>query len=328
MSESKDREITATAAQLPTERVLHPMVEKVLALNPSVETVEKLMKMQEDWDRNVARRAFTEALVALKADLPAFIRRDQTVDFTGAKGRVLYTHTSLAAAMEAVQPALTAHGFAISFKPGNDPKGGVSVTCKLTHHAGHTEEATLTSAPDTSGSKSIAQGIASTITLLQRYTLLSILGIATADMEEPPGEAKGPAAADELANPNHALQVMQQLIKQGKTKPEIEKYVGRSIEDWTTGDIERLRAWWTETAKAAPAAPAAPTGISAGASSGGGAPEPSAPDPRQEPDGADLESKCPDCPFKTFDPEAYDGHLLGTGHGQPRIAGRAAKRVG
>jgi hypothetical protein len=51
----------------------------------------------------------------------------------------------------------------------------------------------MTAPIDTSGSKSPAQGVASTITLLQRYTALSLLGIATADMKDADGEPEAEA---------------------------------------------------------------------------------------------------------------------------------------
>lgn len=53
------------------------------------------------------------------------------------------------------------------------------MTCKITHIQGHSEETTLLAQPDASGSKNAIQAMGSTITYLERYTLLALTGLAT-----------------------------------------------------------------------------------------------------------------------------------------------------
>ena len=48
---------------------------------------------------------------------------------------------------------------------------------------GHSEETTLKAPPDTSGSKNSIQAIGSTVTYLERYTLLAATGMAAAGMD-------------------------------------------------------------------------------------------------------------------------------------------------
>ena len=178
-------EIVPKAHTLPAREVLHPAVAQVLKANPTPEALEKMLDLQRQWERDEAKRAYTRALVGLKQALPPWIKRDKTVDFSGAKGgRVHYTHTSLAAAMEAISPILGQHGFSLTWKTDTS-SGTVTVTAELTHRDGHKESTMLSAPPDTSGSKNPAQAVASMTTLLQRYTALSLLGIATADMEDP-----------------------------------------------------------------------------------------------------------------------------------------------
>jgi len=114
------------ADTVPARTIMHPAVERLLAANPTAETLREILALQRDWEAGEAKRAYTRALVELRRDLPAWIHRDQKVDFTGTSGRrVQYTHASLAATMEAVLPALTAHGFSLAWTPAIDPKGGV-----------------------------------------------------------------------------------------------------------------------------------------------------------------------------------------------------------
>lgn len=48
---------------------------------------------------------------------------------------------------------------------------------------GHSEETSLTASPDISGTKNAIQAIGSTISYLQRYTILALTGLATGDMD-------------------------------------------------------------------------------------------------------------------------------------------------
>jgi hypothetical protein len=49
---------------------------------------------------------------------------------------------------------------------------------------GHSEETTLSAPSDTTGSKNPIQAIGSTITYLERYTLLALTGLATYDQDD------------------------------------------------------------------------------------------------------------------------------------------------
>lgn len=206
----------------------------ILQKNPSPETLQQLLAVQREYEANEARKAYSMALVGLKRDLPTVIARDKKVAFNDVK----YTHASLAGVMEAVTGPLTQHGFSLTWKPSTS-KEGVSVTCRLTHADGHFEEAQISAPVDTSGKKSPAQGVASTITLLQRYTALSLLGIATADMKEPEPDAPDADAVNSTQN----LRAMGWLAKQGKTKEQAEGLVGRSVKDWTAADLAQLKTW-------------------------------------------------------------------------------------
>ncbi len=218
---------------------------RILENNPNPEALRELITMQREWEREESRKAFERAMVALKRDLPTVLRRDKVVDFTSAKGRTHYTHTSLAAAVDAVSLPLTQHGFSHSWTPSTDDKGKVHVTCTLTHVDGHSKVTTISAPVDTSGNKGPAQGVASTITLLQRYTLLSLLGIATADQEDPPfddAEPEGEQRRDR-PNPERALKAVGVIVKKGRTREDAEGYLGKRVQEWTDADIDELNKW-------------------------------------------------------------------------------------
>lgn len=143
-----------------------------------LDRLERLMDLQERWEANQARRAFVEAMAAFKAE-PLEILKRKTVSFTTRDGDTTsYTHAELSDVCDGVVPAMAKHGLSHAWNI-QQVDGGVRVTCTITHILGHSESVTMFAAPDASGKKNAIQQVASTVTYLQRYTLLAACGVAT-----------------------------------------------------------------------------------------------------------------------------------------------------
>lgn len=150
----------------------------------SVEMLDKLMTLQERWEKNQARKAFDAAVAAAKAKLPTIIK-NRTVDFVGKTGvRTHYKHEDLAEIARTVDPILADNGLSYRFRVSSLPNEPVAVTCILSHRDGHNEETTLYAGRDESGNKNAIQAIGSTITFLQRYTLKAALGLAASNDDD------------------------------------------------------------------------------------------------------------------------------------------------
>lgn len=162
-----------------------------------VAALDKLLAMQERWDATQAKKAYVVAMAAFKAKPPEILK-DKTVSYKEVK----YTHSSLHNVTFCINKALSEHGLTASWVTSQD-NGLVKVICKITHVLGHSEETCLSAAPDTTGSKNPIQAIGSTVTYLQRYTLLALTGLATHDQDD-----DGAGAADKKDNlpakPNEA----------------------------------------------------------------------------------------------------------------------------
>jgi hypothetical protein len=165
----------------------HPLVKMAMDAGPlDTASLGALMAMQKEWEAGMAKKAYTRALIAMKRELPQVLSRDKRVQFeTRTGGPTTYTHTSLAAAVEAITPHVCNHGFSLDFKTRTTEKGHIEVMCTMTHRDGHAESSALAAPPETSGTKNPVQAVASTVTLLQRYTMLALLGIATKDHADP-----------------------------------------------------------------------------------------------------------------------------------------------
>lgn len=173
------------------------MLDRAVQSGASIETLERLMALQERWEANGARKAFDAAIAMAKAEIPT-IRKNRNVDFTSPKGRTNYDYEDLAGIMEAVQPILSKHGLSVRYQTRAVINEPISVTCIISHRDGHSEENTLTAGRDESGNKNSIQSIGSTVTYLQRYTLKAALGLAAAK-DDDGGKAndQGPINADQ-----------------------------------------------------------------------------------------------------------------------------------
>ena len=164
--------------------------------------LEKLMDLQERWEKNEARKAFTKAMAAFKANPPVIVK-DKTViiKHKDGGGTTEYDHASIGNVVGAITKGLGEHGLSHRWQVTQDIKEGgggrITVTCFITHEMGHTEEVSMSGPPDTSGSKNNIQAIASTVTYLERYTLLAATGLATNEMPDDDGRGSEIKRIDE-----------------------------------------------------------------------------------------------------------------------------------
>lgn len=146
-----------------------------------LEKLKGLLELQERYEANQAKKAYHQSMSNFKA-INLEIEKDKTVGYKTDKGLVEYSHASLANVVRVITKELSKHGLSASWRTAQN--GSISVTCKITHVLGHCEETTLSAQADTSGSKNSIQAIGSTVTYLERYTLLAALGLATSDQDD------------------------------------------------------------------------------------------------------------------------------------------------
>lgn len=153
------------------------MMLRALGQGATLEQVEKMMDLQERWEKREAEKAYNDAMAAFGAEAIEIIKRKQ-VDFANSKGgRTQYKHAELSDVVDAVKPALARHGFSYRWNTEQTPDW-LSVTCILKHRLGHSESCTLGGAPDDSGGKNRIQAVKSTKSYLERQTLEAICGVA------------------------------------------------------------------------------------------------------------------------------------------------------
>lgn len=154
------------------------VVRQAIQSGQSIEVIREAIALTKELKQEQAREAFDQALSEAKSEIPV-INKNRTVGFESKRGgaNTSYRHEDLGEIARTVDPILARHGLSYRFRPQQDGNT-VKVTCILSHHAGHSEESTLSAGNDTSGNKNSIQAVGSTLTYLQRYTLKMALGLA------------------------------------------------------------------------------------------------------------------------------------------------------
>jgi hypothetical protein len=224
--EAKPTAIAAQAQSTTPSMLLQLAMEQ----GADLDRLERLMDMQIRWEERQARNAFVAAMAAFKNE-PMTIYKDRHVNYANKNGDITdYMHASLGGVVAVVVPALARHGLSHRWET-QQGSAGITVTCAITHSLGHSESISLSSPPDQSGGKNSIQAIGSTVSYLQRYTLLAITGLATSDMDDDgrqlnegaaPEQSGQEPAADAYPDAKLDAQIdgWSDLIAKGKTSPE------------------------------------------------------------------------------------------------------------
>jgi hypothetical protein len=180
----------------------YALIESAVASGASVETLERLMTLQERFDKTQAAKAFIAAMQrfqTIKPELP----KVQEVSY-GA-GKTAYKFCPLPEIDKRLREPLQECGLSYRFE--NDDKldtGDIGVRCIVTHSDGHSESTTQYAKADQSGNKNPVQAMASTRTYLMRYCLIAAFGLTTAD-EDDDGQSAGDMPYNRLLQHNAAL---------------------------------------------------------------------------------------------------------------------------
>lgn len=161
-----------------------------IAENPniSVEKLDALISAQERIKKINAETAFNEAFAKMQAGLPVVIKRG----LIKVEGNIRSKYARYEDIIEKIRPVLSEHGFSIRHSTEQKEGGLIEITGVLAHREGHSVKDVFTTKADSGGKMNDIQRIGSAISYGKRYTLSSLVGIATAG-EDDDGKATGPS---------------------------------------------------------------------------------------------------------------------------------------
>jgi hypothetical protein len=183
-------------AERPTDQAQRPALQsagtvmtpgdllRIVAQNGGdIATLERIFDLQTRFEEREAEKAFVAGMSGFKREPIEIYKRKQVGYKTREGDFVGYKHAQLSDVTDAIGPAMARHGLSFAWdiqQNGNT----ITVDCVVTHERGHSKKVTMTGAPDTSGKKNAIQQVASTVSYLQRYTLLAVTGMSTKDEDD------------------------------------------------------------------------------------------------------------------------------------------------
>jgi hypothetical protein len=147
----------------------------------SIDVIERLARLQIEFMDRDAKLAYTQAFEEFKANVPSVVKDSVILVNEQPRGK----YAKLDKICNTLIPALLKVGITHRWKTRMTEDGKmVLVTCFLRHRLGHEEDgSTLGGPPDTSGSKNAIQACGSTVSYLERYTLVASCGISIQDQD-------------------------------------------------------------------------------------------------------------------------------------------------
>lgn len=171
---AKQTEATGSVVKARSSGVMTPMemLNAAMERGDSIELLERLMNLNERWEKAQAKKAFLEAKAAFKAEAPTITKDKENKQYNSR-------YSSIGNVVNKVNEVLSKFGLDARWDYDQQSEKGVKVTCILSHVQGHSESVSLAAPPDTSGAKNPIQQIKSTTTYLKLATFEAVTGIAT-----------------------------------------------------------------------------------------------------------------------------------------------------
>ena len=151
------------------------IIQMAVQQGAGIDVLERLMALKEREEAAQAKRAYNEAFTAFKTESIKIIRNIEVTDGP-LKGK---KYADLFGVVDAICPALSKFGLSHSWNLTKDEPEWIEVTCVIRHRDGHSESVSMGAPPDRGGAKNAVQARASTISYLERYTLLASSGCAS-----------------------------------------------------------------------------------------------------------------------------------------------------
>jgi hypothetical protein len=232
----------AVAAPISESTVLLQVISRAAAdKSLDLDRVERLMRMHQEIQQRQAEKDFIAAMAKFKESAPKIFKNKRTdFEHRDGQGSTSYKYATLGAICEAAIMGLASVGISHRWDLAQGDQK-VTVTCVLTHTGGHSTQTTLSAGADASGKKNPIQQVASTITYLQKYTLLGATGLATEEQDDDghgsnESHEDAPEGYEKWRADMDALEFTPELLKAWKGTNEIFRTYAATFD----------RPWWSE----------------------------------------------------------------------------------
>lgn len=188
------------------------LLQDAVAKGLSAPQLQQLTNLYEAWRPHAIAEAYQRALIDFRLVARPIVK-DTLIDRSGSGKLPGVKYAPLHKIDTEITPILCEHGFTASWSRLDQSKDWVTIRCTLTHVLGHKEHFDLGGPPDDSPELTPLQAIQSTITSLERYTLMGVCGLSTRGQDEG-GEDGDPVTPAKLVR-----DALSPLLKQSANDP-------------------------------------------------------------------------------------------------------------
>lgn len=201
MSESTEIATRQTAEVAVGSHAVNDLVAKALDTNTSPETVEKLVALAERVADRQSEAAMNEAMARFQANVPTIAKDRKANIKSRSGGSFAYTYSSLHHIAETIRETLHDCGLSYTWDTALDGQH-LTTTCILKHVDGAERRAKFTAPTESNARMSGAQATAAANTYAKRQSLVSVLGLTIAEIDNdgaPPARKAAPITDAQLA---------------------------------------------------------------------------------------------------------------------------------
>lgn len=202
------------------------MVQTAMEKGMDAATIKEFMDLADRHEAKQAKRSFDQAMSTFRSRCPTITKTAQ-----GHNSRYARLDTTI----EQIKELMAECGLSHSWRTGQE-NDKITVTCVVSHVDGHSEQTSLSSAPDDGGKMNSIQRIGSAVSYLERYTLFAILGLASGDMDD-----DGSTAGVETINAKQVAEIDALILELGGKEVEknFSEYL-RTVLKVPNGNIEKI----------------------------------------------------------------------------------------
>lgn len=188
----------------------------------AVAQIERLVDMKIKLDDRAAAQEFAQAMAAFQAECPPIAKTSTAKIMSKRTGSThSYNYAELDEIARTVNPILSRHGLSYSWDTVVEAKA-LKCVCTVRHTNGHSMPASISLPIDSEAAMSDQQKVKAAMTFGQRCSLISALGITTAD----PDRDGADGDTMKLVSDDQALAITDALSESGIDKGRFLAWLG------------------------------------------------------------------------------------------------------
>jgi len=245
-------EVAKTAAQVAEEstpagqtRAMLQMIREIAASpNFNAEALKTMMELQRQFTKDQAEMTFNRCLAEMSAEMPR-VKKSGVVEYAEDKNKKdgpkkeAFKFAKFEDIDTAIRPLLVKYGFSLSFstEPRAGEGGGLTMVGRLSHIQGHSREARIAVALDSSGGKNNIQAMGSSSSYGKRYVTCMLLNIITEGEDDDGNKA-------EVITEDQAAKLKDKIKVTGTDVARFLKLFGvPSVDEIQTRDFDKAAAF-------------------------------------------------------------------------------------